>query len=203
MSVAAAATGHPVWSLIFAAPTVFLISFFRDPNRVPVGGPETIVSPADGTVLSIGPADEAPAGASRRVTIFMSVFNCHVNRAPVSGVLTDYAYTPGKKMAAFAEKASFENEQNLVTLSAGGARVAFKQIAGAVARRIIFYLSPGDSVLRGQRVGIILFGSRVDLFVPDDAEILVAKGQKVKASLTAVARWKVGGAAPPPPAPRG
>ena len=136
----------------------------------------------------------------------MSVFNCHVNRAPVSGVLTDYAYTPGKKMAAFAEKASFENEQNLVTLSAGGARVAFKQIAGAIARRIIFYLSPGDSVLRGQRVGIILFGSRVDLFVPDDAEILVVKGQKVKASLSALARWKVGGVsvsggAPPGPRP--
>jgi phosphatidylserine decarboxylase len=134
----------------------------------------------------------------------MSVFNCHVNRAPVSGVLTDYAYTPGKKMAAFAEKASFENEQNLVTLSAGGARVAFKQIAGAIARRIIFYLSQGDSVLRGQRVGIILFGSRVDLFVPDDAEILAVKGQKVKASLSALARWSVGGAAgsPPPPGPR-
>jgi len=108
----------------------------------------------------------------------MSVFNCHVNRAPVSGVLTDYAYTPGKKMAAFAEKASFENEQNLVTLSAGGVRVAFKQIAGAIARRIIFYLSPGDSVLRGQRVGIILFGSRVDLYLPPGSRVLVSRGQR-------------------------
>jgi phosphatidylserine decarboxylase len=153
-------------------------------------------------VLSIGPAGEAPPGASRRITIFMSVFNCHVNRAPVSGVLADYAYTPGKKLAAFAEKASFENEQNLVTLSAGGARVAFKQIAGAIARRIVFYPRPGDSVLRGERVGIILFGSRVDLFVPDDAEVLVTKGQKVKASLSALARWNVSGSPPPPPGPR-
>ena len=106
-------------------------------------------------------------------------------------MLADYEYTPGKKLAAFAEKASFENEQNLVTLSAGGARVAFKQIAGAIARRIVFYPRPGDSVLRGERVGIILFGSRVDLFVPDDAEVLVTKGQKVKASLSALARWNL------------
>ena len=198
LTVAAAATGHPVWAVALAAATIFLISFFRDPDRVPAGGPETIVSPADGTVLSIGPAEESPAGASRRITIFMSVFNCHVNRAPVSGVLEDYVYRPGKKLAAFAEKASHENEQNLVTLSAGGARVAFKQIAGALARRIIFYLKPGDSVLRGQRVGIILFGSRVDLFVPDDAEILVTRGQKLKASLSAVARWPVGKASASP-----
>lgn len=183
---------------MLAAPTVFLVSFFRDPERRPVGGPDTIVSPADGTVLSIGPAPEAPPGASRRISIFMSVFNCHVNRSPISGVLSDYHYNPGRKLAAFAEKASLENEQNLVTLSAGPGRVAFKQIAGALARRIIFYPRPGESLERGQRVGIILFGSRVDLFLPDDAEVLVVKGQKVKAALTGIARWKSGTALPPP-----
>lgn len=182
---------------MLAAPTVFLVSFFRDPERRPAGGPDTIVSPADGTVLSIGPAPEAPPGASRRISIFMSVFNCHVNRSPVSGVLSDYRYNPGRKLAAFAEKASLENEQNLVTLSAGPGRVAFKQIAGALARRIIFYPRPGESLERGQRVGIILFGSRVDLFLPDDAEVLVVKGQKVKAALTGIARWKSGTALPP------
>lgn len=171
---------------------MFLISFFRDPDRSPEGGPETIVSPADGTVLSVGPAAEAPPGASRRLTIFMSVFNVHVNRAPVSGVLAEYAYSPGKKLAAFAEKASHENEQNLITVAAaedGRRRIAFKQIAGAIARRIVFYPRPGQSLERGQRIGIILFGSRVDLFVPDDAELLVAKGQKLRAGATAIARW--------------
>lgn len=178
------------WAVVLAAPTLFLINFFRDPERRPPGGAETIVSPADGTVLSVGPAPEAPAGASRRISIFMSVFNVHVNRAPVSGILSDYAYSPGKKLAAFAEKASHENEQNLVTMTApSGGRVAFKQIAGALARRIIFYPRPGDALERGERVGIILFGSRVDFFVPDDAEPLVEKGQKVRAGETPLARW--------------
>lgn len=189
LTVAAAATAHTVWAVVLAAPTLFLISFFRDPDRHPPGGPETIVSPADGTVLSVGPAAEAPPGGSRRITIFMSVFNVHVNRAPISGVLAEYRYVPGKKLAAFAEKASLENEQNWITMAApSGTRVSFKQIAGALARRIIFYRSPGDSIERGERIGIILFGSRVDLFVPDGAEILVAKGQKTRAGLTPLAR---------------
>jgi phosphatidylserine decarboxylase len=170
-----------------------LINFFRDPERRPAGGPETIVSPADGTILSVGPATEAPAGAARRITIFMSVFNVHVNRAPISGVLSEYSYSPGKKLAAFAEKASHENEQNLIAVTApDGGRVAFKQIAGALARRIIFYPRPGDPLARGQRLGIILFGSRVDLFAPDGAEVLVRKGDKVRAGATALARWPEG-----------
>ena len=169
---------------------MFLISFFRDPERRSAHGPDTILSPADGTVLSIGAATEAPPGASRRISVFMSVFNVHVNRAPVSGLLADYAYCPGRKLAAFAEKASHENEQNLITVAAPKGRVAFKQIAGAIARRIVFYPRPGATLERGERVGIILFGSRVDLFVPDGAEILVQKGERVKAALTGLARWK-------------
>jgi phosphatidylserine decarboxylase len=173
-----------------AVPTLFLISFFRDPERRSPHGPDTIVSPADGTILSIGAATEAPPGASRRISVFMSVFNVHVNRAPVSGLLADYAYCPGRKLAAFAEKASHENEQNLITVASSKGRVAFKQIAGAIARRIVFYPRPGAALERGERVGIILFGSRVDLFVPDGAEILVQKGDKVKAGMTGLARWK-------------
>ena len=119
----------------------------------------------------------------------MSVFNCHVNRAPVSGVLADYAYTPGKKLAAFDEKASTENEQNRITLEGSGGRVIFKQIAGLLARRIIFYPRKGDRLERAQRIGIILFGSRVDLFVPDEAEVIVKSGDKVKAGRTELARW--------------
>lgn len=143
----------------------------------------------------MGPAPECPPGASRRLSIFMSVFNVHVNRAPTTGLLADYVYRPGKKLAAFADKASSENEQNLITVaSPAGGRIAFKQIAGALARRIIFYPRPGQSLERGQRIGIILFGSRVDLFVPDDAEVLVTKGQKLRAGMSPIARWK---SAPP------
>jgi phosphatidylserine decarboxylase len=189
LTAAAAATAHPIWAVALAAPTVFLISFFRDPERHPPGGPDTIVSPADGTVLSVGPAAESPAGASRRITIFMSVFNVHVNRSPISGVLDGYTYSPGKKLAAFSEKSSLENEQNLITVrSPAGVRVAFKQIAGLLARRIIFYPRTGDVLERGRRVGIILFGSRVDLFVPDGAEILVLPGQRTRAGATPLAR---------------
>ena len=170
--------------------TIFLVSFFRDPERAPEGGEDVIVSPADGTILSVAEATEAPAGAARRITIFMSPFNCHVNRAPASGRITDYAYTPGKKLAAFDEKASIENEQNRITLAAARGVVIFKQIAGALARRIVFYLKVGDSVARGERVGLIKFGSRVDVFVPDGVEILVARGDKVKAGRTGLAKWK-------------
>ena len=105
------------------AVTLFLLQFFRDPERHPEGGDDTIVSPADGTVLSVAEAPEAPAGARRRLSIFMSVFNCHVNRAPVAGRLADYAYVRGRKEAAFADKASIENEQNRITLvAAAGSR---------------------------------------------------------------------------------
>ena len=172
------------------AVALFLLSFFRDPERAPEGGTETIVSPADGTVLSVGSAPEAPDGAGRRITIFMSVFNCHVNRAPVAGRVSEYAYAPVKKLAAFAEKASHENEQNRITLSTARGGVTFKQIAGALARRIVFYPRLGDELARGQRVGMIKFGSRVDLFVPDDAEISVRPGGRVKAGRTGVARWR-------------
>jgi phosphatidylserine decarboxylase len=168
----------------------FLVSFFRDPERTPEGGDDTIVSPADGTVLSVGPAPEAPAGASRRITIFMSVFNCHVNRAPASGRIASYAYSPGRKMAAFAEKASAENEQNRIGLEAvGRGTITFKQIAGALARRIVFYPRVGDTLVRGQRVGLIKFGSRVDVFVPDAVEVLVSRGSKTRAGRTPIARW--------------
>jgi phosphatidylserine decarboxylase len=147
------------------------------------------VSPADGTVLSIAEAPEAPAGARRRLSIFMSVFNCHVNRSPVDGRLSDYAYVRGRKEAAFAEKASVENEQNRITLASRRGSLTFKQIAGALARRIVFYPRMGDELRRGERIGLIKFGSRVDLFIPDDAEVLVAKGQKLKAGQSAIARW--------------
>jgi phosphatidylserine decarboxylase len=191
--VAAAAALLAGLSVLFAVGALaflFLLQFFRDPERTPEGGEETIISPADGTVLSVAPAPEAPPGASRRISIFMSVFNCHVNRSPVTGRLTQYAYHPGRKMAAFEEKASSDNEQNRVTVSGSRGSVTFKQIAGALARRIVFYPAVGADLARGQRVGMIKFGSRVDLFVPDECDPLVAKGDPVRAGRTPLARWK-------------
>ncbi len=181
--------GSVIAASVLAAAAIFLIQFFRDPERSPEGGPDTLVSPADGTVLSITDAAEAPPGARRRLSIFMSVFNCHVNRSPASGRLLDYLYVPGRKDAAFAEKASTGNEQNRITLATQFGNVTFKQIAGALARRIRFYPRIGDELARGQRIGLIRFGSRVDLFLPDGAEPLVQKGDKTKAGRTAIARW--------------
>jgi len=173
----------------FAA-AIFLLQFFRDPARTPEGNEDVIVSPADGTVLSADPAPEAPAGASRRISIFMSVFNCHVNRAPIGGRVTHYAYSPGAKLVAYDAKASLTNEQNRITLTGPRGAVTFKQIAGVLARRIVFYPRLGQDLARAERVGMIRFGSRVDLFVPDGADLLVRAGDKVKAGHTGVARWK-------------
>jgi phosphatidylserine decarboxylase len=187
--VALIAAGLPIAGGLLVALTIFLIQFFRDPERVPEGGDDAVVSPADGTVLSVGDAPEAPAGARRRLSIFMSVFNCHVNRSPVTGKLDDYAYVKGTKAAAFADKASTENEQTRITMKTGAGTLTFKQIAGALARRIVFYPRVGDEIPRGARIGLIKFGSRVDLFLPDGAEPLVKRGDKVFAGRTPIARW--------------
>jgi phosphatidylserine decarboxylase len=141
-------------------------------------------------VLSVGPAPETPPGASRRLSIFMSVFNCHVNRSPISGQIAHYEYSPGRMRAAFHDKASTENEQNRITLRSARGGVTFKQIAGALARRIVFYPKVGERLVRAQRIGMIRLGSRVDLFLPDDVDVLVAKGDKVRAGKTPIARWK-------------
>jgi phosphatidylserine decarboxylase len=187
--VALIAAGLPIPGGLLVALTIFLVQFFRDPERTPQGGEDSIVSPADGTVLSVGDAPEAPAGARRRLSVFMSVFNCHVNRSPVSGRLDAYAYVKGTKAAAFADKASIENEQTRITMKTAAGELTFKQIAGALARRIVFYPKVGDEIRRGARIGLIKFGSRVDLFLPDGAEPLVQRGDKVFAGRTPVARW--------------
>lgn len=190
LTVLAAAT-LPIWvAAAFFIATLFLVQFFRDPERSSSAPPDAVLSPADGTILSIGAAEprETPKGLPTKVVIFMSVVNCHVNRSPISGTVTAYAYSPGKKLAAFSPKASFDNEQNRIEVSGTDQRVVFKQIAGALARRIVFRKKPGDSVLRGERVGMIRFGSRVDLFLPEDAAVAIRVGDKVKAGLSVIAR---------------
>jgi phosphatidylserine decarboxylase len=177
-------------AIFFFVVVAFLVNFFRDPHRTGSQRHIDVLSPADGTVVQIKDiADgEIWPGLTRQVSIFMSVFDVHVNRAPITGRIVHYRYNPGKKIAAFAEKSSTENEQNLIVVTDDrGATVAFKQIAGLLARRIVFDKKEGDTVVRGERVGMIKFGSRVDMFFPPGAAIKVQMRDKVKVGLTVVA----------------
>ena len=177
-------------AIVFSAIAAFLLNFFRDPHRRGSERHVDVLSPADGTVVQIKdvPDGEIWPGLTKQVSIFMSVFDVHVNRAPITGRIVHYRYNPGKKIAAFAEKSSSENEQNLIVIEDGhGARLAFKQIAGLLARRIVFDKKEGDEVVRGERIGMIKFGSRVDIFFPPDAVIKVEMRAKVKVALTVIA----------------
>ena len=165
--------------------------FFRDPDRVVPNQPEAVVSPADGKVVSVGDADDTPfyRGRCKKISIFMSVFNVHVNRIPFSGSVKEVRYHPGKFFAANLDKASLQNEHNAVYLESEGApALCVVQIAGLIARRIICKVQPGNEVLKGQRYGIICFGSRLDVYLPVDAKIEVAIGDKVKAGSSIIGR---------------
>lgn len=168
---------------------LFVLYFFRDPQRTPPADPQTIVSPADGRVMLV--VEEAMGGnPGRRISVFLSIFDVHVNRSPVAGKITAIEYRTGKFYAAMRGRASAENEQNTFRVSTEHGEVVFKQIAGWVARRILCWKSVGDDVVRGERVGMIRFGSRMDIWLPEGVEILVRPGQHVAAGSSAVARWK-------------
>ena len=174
--------------LALVALGLFTAFFFRDPERRVPEGEGLVVSPADGKVVQVVAAPEGnPVGAGAiQVSIFLSVFDVHINRAPVAGRITDVAYHKGDFLPAFDHKASLSNEQNCVTIDGGKSRVAFKQIAGLIARRIVFRKRVGDSVARGERVGLIKFGSRVDLFLPRDTALRVAVGERVSGGVTVI-----------------
>ncbi len=177
-------------AFVFFVIVAFMVNFFRDPHRMGSERHVDVLSPADGTVVQIKdvPDGDVWPGLTRQVSIFMSVFDVHVNRAPITGRIVHYRYNSGKKIAAFAEKSSIENEQNLIVVTDDrGATVAFKQIAGLLARRIVFDKKEGDTVVRGERVGMIKFGSRVDMFFPANAMIKVKMRDKVQVGLTIVA----------------
>lgn len=161
----------------------FFLFFFRDPERRIPPGP-VAVSPADGKVVEIRPAE----GGGHRVSIFLSPFDVHVNRCPIGGVITDVRYTPGKFKVASLEAASAENEQNMVVVDDGRSRVIFKQIAGILARRIVCNKKVGDKVERGERFGLIKFGSRMDVILGPEWELAVQRGQRVKAGSSILAR---------------
>lgn len=172
--------------------TVFVISFFRDPERRIQAAKEDVMSPADGRVIIVEEVKD-PRGLSgvwQKVTIFMSVFNAHVNRIPLSGKIKEIRYHPGRFLMGFSEKASLENEQNAIKLEGNnGKEIMFVQIAGLIARRIICHLEEGSEVHVGDRFGLIRFGSRVDMYLPREAEVLVVPGDRVKAGLHKIARF--------------
>jgi phosphatidylserine decarboxylase len=176
-------------ALFGALLTVFVGWFFRNPDRTPPSLPGAVISPADGKIMYAG---DNPPGRyldepGKRVSVFMSVFDVHVNRAPVSGKVVSVRYHPGKFLAANVEKASLANEQNGVLLETpDGQRVAYVQIAGLIARRIVCDLAEGDTVRQGQRVGIIRFGSRVDILLPAFASLSVRAGDRVRAGESVV-----------------
>lgn len=172
--------------LVFLA--LFIFSFFRDPERVIPSEPGAVVSPGDGRVVVV--TDEENAGRpGKRVSIFLAVWNVHVNRAPATGTITKLEYRPGKFLAAMRERASLENEQNVFTLSTEAGEMVFKQIAGLIARRVVSWKKEGEKVARGERVGLVRFGSRVDVWVPKEAEILVKVGDNVNGGSSVLARW--------------
>ncbi|MFI5364666.1 MAG: phosphatidylserine decarboxylase family protein [Candidatus Binatia bacterium] len=173
--------------------TVFVVSFFRDPKRSVPADPRLIVAPADGRVIKVAAIqdDRFLHGEATLVSIFMSPLNVHVNRIPTSGRVVDLRYNPGKYFRAFADKASLDNEQNAVLLEdAEGRRLCFVQIAGFLARRIVCYLSVGMAVERGQRYGMIMFGSRADVYLPPTAQVRVKVGDRARGAETVIAEWR-------------
>lgn len=170
------------WAAVFFGLSfLFVTWFFRDPERRIPNEPNVIVSPADGKVTEIMTEKEPINGElCKRITIFLSVFNVHVNRVPIGGTIEDIRYNPGKFLAAFNPKASMDNEQNIILINNGKVNVLVKQIAGLIARRIVCWPKKGDYYESGQRYGLIRFGSRVDILLPENTKLSVACGDRVR-----------------------
>jgi phosphatidylserine decarboxylase len=171
---------------IFLLLSVFVAYFFRNPNRRIPSGDNLIVSPADGKVVRIF---QHPDGVEKTISIFLNIFNVHVNRSPISGVLKNLEYKRGKFKAAFEDEASRVNEQNIVTISGDSIQVVVRQIAGLIARRVICWKKPGYMLKRGELFGLIRFGSRVDVVVPGHVKIVVAVGDHVKGGISILGEY--------------
>lgn len=172
-----------VWFLL-------VVWFFRDPVRVAPLGDKNILSPADGKIISLGDAIDSPlTPAGNRISIFMSLWNAHVNRAPISGTIESVEHRKGRFRAAFNPSAAIENENVEVVMRTDFGRLAFRQVAGFIARRIVFHPRKGDTLASGERVGMIRFGSRVDLFLPDRVRLKVHLGDKVTAGETIIGEF--------------
>lgn len=205
-SLLAAVLGRRLAAAALLALPVGIVAFFRDPDRVVDSTPvdaDTVLAPADGKVMHAGPGQRGVApppteqGDWQQVSIFLSVFDVHINRAPYGGTVTDVTYRPGKWLAAYKFESATENERSDITVEreVGGRHrtVVFRQIVGAVARRVVTRIGPGDEIATGERIGLMKFGSRMDVFLPPDVELAVAKGDRTVAGETVLGRWRSDG----------
>lgn len=176
-------------AVILSLLTCGLIFFFRDPGRIPPEGDENLLAPADGRILQFGKYTVPDGSEFRMVSIFLSLLNVHVNRSPVSGVVEKVEYRPGRFHIALKKDASTVNEMNRITIRCPKGAVITQQVAGSLARRVVCHLREGQEVGVGERIGIIKFGSRMDLIIPHNMEIKVNPGDKVKAGRTIIGAW--------------
>ncbi len=167
----------------------FMAYFFRDPQRAAPGEAGLVVSPADGKVTRVERLDAGDAGSPKVVSIFLSPFDVHINRAPIAGEVVDVTYTKGRFIAATSDQASIVNEQNALTIRGERMTVVCKQIAGVLARRIVCWKRPGERLELGERFGLIKFGSRTDLVMPPEVEVLVKVGERVSGGVTVIGRY--------------
>jgi phosphatidylserine decarboxylase len=183
-------TGLPLVAALFLAGAVGLAVFFRDPKRHTAGSPASILCPADGRVVGVAEVEEPDylGSRSRRISIFMSLLNVHMNYAPITGQVEFLRYRKGRFLRANLDEASFKNENNSIGIKGEKHRVMVRQIAGTIARRIVCRVKVNDRVEAGQKIGLIKFGSRVDVFVPADWEILVGEGDRVVGGISEIAR---------------
>src|SRR5215467_8091585 len=203
MLLVAAAIGWLTLSIWFALIPIllaaFFLWFFRDPERVVPSGAGLVVSPADGKVTDVS-ATQMDGAPYTRISIFLNVFDVHVNRSPIDGIIRSAVYKKGHFGNAMAASSAVDNEQNIVTLEGEGITVVFKQIAGVLARRIVFNHKPGETLARGQRVGLIKFGSRTDVLFPQPSEIKVQPGDRVVGGSTILAQVSLPKKSTPSPA---
>jgi phosphatidylserine decarboxylase len=174
--------------VVFALLSGFMAYFFRDPKRHPPTDPNVVVAPADGRVTRVRPVEEGIDSSATVVSIFLSPLDVHINRAPISGEITNVSYTSGKFLMATDENSSLVNEQNTLTIKGENITIVCKQIAGILARRIVCWKRAGDRVALGERFGLIKFSSRTDILLPASVEVLVAEGDRVQGGTTIIGR---------------
>jgi phosphatidylserine decarboxylase len=187
--IAAATLGWKVTAGVLLFLCAGAAYFFRDPERQIPAEAGVVVSPADGRIMEI--TEEALEGRpGRRISIFLAIWDVHVNRSPMAGRFGEVEYRPGRFYNAMRSRVSVDNEQNIIHLQTERGEMVFKQIAGAIARRVVCWKRPGDTVKLGERIGLIRFGSRMDVWLPLDAEIVARAGQHVSGGVSVLARWR-------------
>jgi phosphatidylserine decarboxylase len=185
---------RPRWAIPFAAAAGFMAFFFRDPDRIALRGDHLVLAPADGKVMVAGPPEPgvAPSGRWQQISIFLSPLDVHINRVPFSGHVDRVEYRPGRFLPAYQPGAAAKNERSEIWISRGDRTVVARQVVGVLARRVVCRLEAGADVRAGDRFGLMKFGSRMDVFVPPDAEIDVRVGDRVRGAETVLARLPVG-----------